>query len=122
MRTMGNALALAAAIAVAGCAADSPLLERMIIVPGHFETLSCSELATKIRESTVRAAELTRLMQNSTDDVSGVVVNALAYNTEYAKARATQRHAEAAASSKGCNFTAKPDTPAESPEPAKPEE
>jgi hypothetical protein len=119
---MGKGLALAAAIAVGGCAADSPLLERMIIVPGYFETLSCPELATKMRESAGRVAELTRLMQSSADDASGVVVNALAYNTEYAKARATQRHAEAAAASKGCNSMAKPDTPAESPDPAKPEE
>jgi hypothetical protein len=119
---VGHGLALAAALAATGCAADSPLLERMVIVPGYFDTLSCSELATKIRESSARVTELTRLMQKSAEDVSGVVVNALAYNTEYAKARATQHHAELAATSKGCNAATKPEAPVESPDPAQPEE
>jgi hypothetical protein len=87
---------------LAGCAADSPLIEQMTVTPGYFETLSCSELASQLHAAQDRLRQLTQVMEKSAEDPAGPFVNALAYNTEYAKARARARNAEAAAAAKGC--------------------
>ena len=50
---------------------------------------------------------------------AGTIVNAVAYNTEYAKARSTQKNAEEAAVRKRCDLNAEPSKPPTSPEPAK---
>jgi hypothetical protein len=129
--TMGwgttSKVALAASL-LAGCAADSSLLEQAMVVPGYYDTLGCPELVAKLRVSTERVRELILLMEKSGEDSAGAIVNVLAYNTEYAKARSAQKHAEEAAVRKRCDLNAvsagKPaaesDRPASGPEVAKP--
>jgi hypothetical protein len=50
------------------------------------------------------------VMERAANDPAGRLVNAIAYNTDYAKARATQKHAEQVAQLKGCDLTKKPET------------
>ena len=88
-RVAGFALAAGASL-LAGCAADSPILEQLMVVPGYYDTLSCPELVAKLRSATERVRELILLMEKSGEDSTGAIVNAVAYNTEYAKARSTQ--------------------------------
>jgi hypothetical protein len=109
----------AAAVLLAGCAADSSMLEQLMVVPGYYDTLSCPELVAKLRSSTERVRELILLMEKSGEDSAGAVVNAVAYNTENAKARSTQKHAEEAAVRKRCDLNGEPAKPAVGPETVK---
>jgi hypothetical protein len=68
-----------------------------MVVPGYFESLSCPELVEKYRTATQRVRTLILLMEKSSEEFGGALVNAVAYNTEYAKARSVQKHAEEAA-------------------------
>ncbi|MBV8753437.1 MAG: hypothetical protein JO328_11325 [Hyphomicrobiales bacterium] len=98
------AAALAAGLLLAGCAADSPIVERALVMPSGFETLSCPELVAKYKSSDVRMKELAGLMEKS----GSPIANALAYDTEYATARASKRFAEQAAEKKHCELADKP--------------
>ena len=115
-RVAGFALAAGASL-LAGCAADSPILEQLMVVPGYYDTLSCPELVAKLRSATERVRELILLMEKSAEDSAGAIVNAVAYNTEYAKARSNQKHAEEAAVRKRCDLNAEAGKPG--PEPFK---
>ena len=102
-------LALAAAAGLlSGCAADSSLVEQLMVVPGYYDTLGCPELTAKLRASTDRVRELILLMEKSGENAAGGFVNAIAYNTEYAKARSAQKNAEEAAVRKRCDLNAEP--------------
>jgi hypothetical protein len=116
---IGRLALVAAASLLARCAADSPMLEQLMVVPGYYDTLSCPELVAKLRSSTERVRELILLMEKSGEDSAGAIVNVVAYNTEYAKARSTQKHAEEAAVRKRCDLNAEPGKPAIGPETAK---
>lgn len=98
---------LIAAIALAGCAGESPIVDNMLIVPGYYDTLTCPELIGQAQSAAGRVKELTLLMDKSSANTAGPVINAMAYNTDFAKARATQKYAEEAAHRKGCDMTKK---------------
>jgi hypothetical protein len=92
---------------LAGCAADSPVVENLLVDPGFYDTLNCTDLVREFQSNENRVKELTPLMEKSGAGAGGTVVNALAYNTDYAKARAASKYAEAAARRKGCNLAIK---------------
>ena len=96
------------ALMVAACAADSSVVEELMVVPSYYDTLQCSELAGQFQGASQRVKELTALREKAGNEPGGVVANALAYNTEYAKAQATKKYAEAAANRKGCDLAKKP--------------
>jgi hypothetical protein len=98
---------LAAGLLVAGCAADSPILERALVMPSAFDPLTCPEVVAKYKSADGRVKELTALMEKS----GSPIANALAYNSEYASARATRRFAEEAADRKGCDLGKPPVAP-----------
>ena len=116
---MGRLALIAAASSLAGCAADSTVLEQLMVVPGYYDTLDCPALVAKLRSSTERVRELILLMEKSGEDSAGTLVNAVAYNTEYAKARSIQKNAEEAAVRKRCDLDAGAGKPASGPEPPK---
>jgi len=96
--------ALAAGLLLAGCAADSSFVERALVMPSGFDPLPCPELVAKYKASDARMKELAALMEKS----GSPIANALAYDTEYATARANKRFAEQAAQKKGCELADKP--------------
>ena len=116
---VGRLMLIATASLLSGCAADSAMLEQLMVVPGYYDTLGCPELIAKLRTSTERVRELILLMEKSGQDSSGAIVNAVAYNTEYAKARSTQKNAEEAAVRKRCDLNAEPAKPASGAETAR---
>jgi len=59
---------------------------------------------SKYKAADTRVKELTALMEKS----GSAIANALAYNSEYASARANKRFAEEAAERKGCDLSNKP--------------
>ena len=97
-------LALAAGLLLVGCAADSSFVERALVMPSGFDPLTCPELVAKYKASDARMKELAALMEKS----GSPIANALAYNTEYATARANKRFAEQAAQKKNCELGDKP--------------
>jgi hypothetical protein len=103
VRPMGGLVALA----VAACAADSAVVEGLMVMPSYYDTLQCSELVGQFVASSQRVYELTMLREKAANDPGGVVANALAYNSEYAKAEATKKYVEAAANRKGCELPKK---------------
>jgi hypothetical protein len=109
---------LAAGLLLAGCAADSSIMERALVMPSAFDPLSCPELLTKYKDADARMKQLAILMEKS----GSPVANALAYDTEYATARANKRFAEQAAQKKNCELADKPVSleapPAATPAPA----
>jgi hypothetical protein len=96
------------ALTVAACAADSSIVENLMVVPSYFDTLECPDLNGQFQAASQRVNELTALMEKAGKEPGGVVANVLAYNTEYAKAEATKKYSEAAANRKGCDLTKKP--------------
>jgi hypothetical protein len=105
---------LAAGLLLAGCAADSPLVERALVMPSGFEPLSCKELVEKYKTSDARMKQLAVLMEKS----GSPIANALAYDTEYATVRASKRFAEQAAQKKGCELADSPASIGPPPAPA----
>ena len=103
VRPMGGLVALA----VAACAADSAMVEGLMVMPSYYDTLQCSELVGQFVASSQRVYELTMLREKAANEAGGVVVSALAYNSEYVKAEATKKYAEAAANRKGCELPKK---------------
>lgn len=95
---------MAAGLLLAGCAADSSFVERSLVMPSGFEPMPCPELVQKYKASDARMKELAALMEKS----GSPIANALAYDTEYATARASKRFAEQAARKKGCDLGEKP--------------
>src|SRR5262245_59959856 len=93
-----------AGLLVAGCAADSPLVERALVLPSAYDPLTCPEVAARYKAADARVKELTALMAKS----GSPVANALAYNSEYASARAQRRFSEEAAERKKCDLGNKP--------------
>ncbi|HEV3394739.1 MAG TPA: hypothetical protein VG100_01275 [Xanthobacteraceae bacterium] len=103
--------ALAAGLLVAGCAVDSPTLEGALVMQSTYDPLTCPEVVAKYKAADGRAKELSALMEKS----GSPFANALAYNTEYATARANKRFAEQAAERKGCDLGNKPAATAAAP-------
>ena len=103
MRRMSIA-SVAAGLLVAGCAADSTILEQALVMESAFDPLTCPEVVAKYKTADGRMKELTALMEKS----GSAFANALAYDTEYASARANRRFAERAAERKGCDLGNKP--------------
>jgi hypothetical protein len=96
-------LAVLSTCALAGCAADSPILENVLVDPGWYETMPCRELVGAYRSAESRMKDLTALMEKS----GNAAVNAVAYNTDYAKARTTYKYTEIAVRKKNCDLTVK---------------
>lgn len=95
---------LAASLLVAGCAADSPFTDSALVLRSGFDPLTCPEVVAKYKSADARVKELTALMEKS----GSPIANALAYDTEYASARASKRFAEEAAARKNCDLGNKP--------------
>jgi len=118
-RTAAVLVGVVAAAALTGCASESPIVDNILVVPGYYDTLPCPELVAAFQSSSTRVKELTALMERSASGSAGPVVNVMAYNTDYAKARATQKNSEDAARRKNCDLTKKVDqTPADQLPPA----
>jgi hypothetical protein len=90
------------ALAIAACAGDSAVVDHLLIMPGRFDTLECKELVSEFQSASQRLYELTMLQEKA-----GAVASVLAYDTEYAKAKATKKYSEAAANRKGCDLSKK---------------
>ena len=95
---------VATGLLLAGCAADSSIMERALVMPSSFDPLTCKEIATKYKDADARMKQLAVLMEKS----GSPIANALAYDTEYATARASKRFAEQAAQKKGCELATNP--------------
>ena len=98
------AVSLAASLLMAGCAADSPFVQSALVMPSGYDTLACPEVVAKYGVADRRVKELAILMEKS----GSPIANALAYDTEYATARANKRYAEEAAARKGCELASRP--------------
>jgi hypothetical protein len=95
---------IAAGPLLAGCAADSPIVQNALVMSSAYDPLTCPEVVARYKGAEARMKELAALMEKS----GSPIANALAYDTEYASARANKRFAEQAAERKGCDLGNKP--------------
>ena len=91
---------VAAGLLVAGCAGDASFVDRALVMQSGYDPLTCPEVVAKYKAAEAREKELAGLMEKS----GSPIANALAYNTEYATARANKRFAEQAAEKKSCDL------------------
>ena len=94
----------AAGLLLAGCAADSSILESTLVMRSGYDPLTCPQVVAKYKAADGEIKRLTALMEKS----GSPIANALAYDSEYASARANKRFAEEAAARKGCDLGNKP--------------
>jgi hypothetical protein len=73
--------------------------------PGKFAFYSCDQLLKQGQTSMARIAELEEVMAKSARAPGGELVNAVAYQSEYAAAQADLREAEVTAANKKCRVT-----------------
>ena len=111
MPRMSIASSLVAGLLVAGCAADSPVLQSALVMESAYDPLTCPEVVGKYKAADARMKELTALMEKS----GSPIANALAYDSEYTAAKANQRYAAKAAERKGCDLGNKPAVQAPTP-------
>ncbi|HMK79137.1 MAG TPA: hypothetical protein VK438_05780 [Xanthobacteraceae bacterium] len=98
---------IAAGLLVAGCAADSSIIENALVLRSGYDPLTCPQIVAKYKAADGEVQRLTALMEKSGSEVA----NALAYKSEYTSARANKRFAEEAAARKGCDLGNKPPAP-----------
>ena len=103
----------AAGLLTAGCATDSPMLQRSLVMQSAYDPLSCPEVVAKYKGAEARTKELGALREKS----GSAIANAIAYDTEYTQALANKRYAEEAAERKGCDLTGKPPAAPQPPPP-----
>jgi hypothetical protein len=53
------------ALAIAACAGDSAVVDNLLIMPSHFDTLQCSELVGQFQSASQRLYELTMLREKA---------------------------------------------------------
>ena len=90
--------AILAFFSAGGCSSNLSLLDRFLVIPSYYEALPCTALVPLSKQNAARANELQSLMEKSANPI----VNAVAYETEYAKAVAAQHAAERASELKQC--------------------
>jgi hypothetical protein len=105
---LGKLVLAVIAGSVSGCAIDSPMVESLVSTPGYFDNFDCPEIVARFHSASRQVAKLTAVMDRAGTDPVGPLANAIAYNTDYAKAHAMQKHAEQAAQLKGCDLSKKP--------------
>src|SRR5213080_3585974 len=54
--------------ALAGCAADSGIIDSLLVIPGAFESMDCPELIARYTSESAQVAKLTMLMEKSAND------------------------------------------------------
>jgi hypothetical protein len=73
--------------------------------PGKFAFYSCDQLLKQGQTSMARIAELKEVMARSAQAPGGELVNAVAYQSEYAAAQADLREVESTTANKKCHVT-----------------
>ena len=83
------ALALGAALALAGCAGTATMDETTFFVdPARYDLYNCAQLADVRKQQSDKVDELKRLMAKAETGTGGSVVSELAYRPDYASAQA----------------------------------
>jgi hypothetical protein len=99
------ALAVGAALAGASLSACSSMSDNPFTPfadPGTYAYHSCEQIAAQRAGARVREQELKMLMDKAEQSTGGAIVNVIAYQAEYAKARDELKVLEATARSKNC--------------------
>lgn len=109
--------AFALAAALGGCASSPESVGSVFIAPGKYVLYSCPELVQRQSEIVVRQRELEGLMAKANKDAGGRLVSLMAYDTEYASAKADLKVLRQEAVEKQCQL---PDPNALPPAPAAP--
>jgi len=95
-KTQLSSGAVLALLVSSSCSSELPVMDNLLtILPENF---SCAQLEKVSKESATRADKLHALMEKSANPI----VNAVAYETDYAKAVAAQHAAERAFVLKQC--------------------
>jgi hypothetical protein len=97
--------------AVAGCAANVDVADRLFVQPGKFDLLRCQDLLPRASGIAARERELMSLMDRANQDAAGPLVNAMVYAAELEQVRADQRLIQKTIREKNCEAPANPPPP-----------
>jgi hypothetical protein len=77
----------------------------LLVAPGKYDHYTCQQIADRQKLAAARERELRGLIEKAEREAAGVVVSALAYQTEYATARGDVRLLEETGRRKECPAT-----------------
>lgn len=104
----GIAGALALASLLAGCASTGEdFTTTALAAPGKFNLYTCKEIEEKARATQAREQELQQLMARAGQGPGGDIVSAIAYRSDYAKARSELKLLADTAAEKQCATSSK---------------
>jgi hypothetical protein len=84
-----------------GCAGGD-MAASLLVAPGKYDHLTCQQVTDRQKVAAARQKELKGLIDKAEREAAGVVVSALAYQTEYATARGDVRLLNETARRKEC--------------------
>jgi hypothetical protein len=94
--------------ALAGCAGMSEqAVNSAFVAPGKYDVYDCRSLARTIATTQERELELRQLMERSAQSPGGELVNAIAYRSDYMRARAELNLLNETAANKNCQSSSK---------------
>src|SRR5215213_89081 len=96
--------ALLFAALAASCAADSA--DQLFVLPGRFDYLSCTEVATAMTNVTARQEELKTLTERAERDSFGVVIATMSYRGDQLRVKGEQKMLAEVARRKNCSAAA----------------
>jgi len=111
VKTMLRAAAVAALVALPGCADMSDSWTSAFADPAQFELYDCKQLEPVRKNLAARQADLQGLMAKAQTGAAGPVVSELAYRNDYIAVRGQARLADEAWGKNNCHETP-PATPA----------
>jgi hypothetical protein len=103
-RLLARVLPLALLLALlGGCASLTESSFTVFADPGKYTYYNCEQIAINIKNWNIRESELRLLMGKAEQSTGGSMVNALAYQSDYATAAEELKVLEKTARSKNCN-------------------
>lgn len=90
------------AIGLAGCASMGESLGTAMALPGKYDFFTCKEIEHRTRITQAREQELQQMMARSAQGPGGELVNVIAYQSDYVRARSELKLLAETAAEKQC--------------------
>lgn len=89
-------------LSITGCASESYLGARTVVVQGKFDHMTCVELAATHKTHSTRIEELTRFIDKAATEPGGGVIGTAVHGPTLAEARGNRRIVEETQAEKKC--------------------
>jgi hypothetical protein len=102
VRSAGAFAAIACACLLPGCTMSDDTMARFLVAPDKYATYTCAELAAQEKVTAAQERDLRQLMAKASDDSTGRLVSAVAYNADYLTAHGELRELRQTQAAKNC--------------------